>query len=139
MRQNIWLQASGLCVPRNKFLIIYSHASSLLFWQMTRFLLQAYDFTRILSSFYFKGYTSLTKIQRIEWNNRSVLCQSKYTYITHIPSFISETSCWWPIILVLGVCPAHMQFLSRLYHYILSCRLIFSPTASRDLLHSVIQ
>ncbi|AQK63889.1 TRAM LAG1 and CLN8 (TLC) lipid-sensing domain containing protein [Zea mays] len=30
----------------------------------------AYDFTRILSSFYFKGYTLLTKIQRIEWNNR---------------------------------------------------------------------
>ncbi|XP_008681403.1 uncharacterized protein [Zea mays] len=29
----------------------------------------AYDFTRILSSFYFKGYTLLTKIQRIEWNN----------------------------------------------------------------------
>ncbi|CAN6304083.1 unnamed protein product [Urochloa humidicola] len=32
----------------------------------------AYDFTRILSSFYFKGYTSLTKIQRIEWNNRGM-------------------------------------------------------------------
>ncbi|WVZ60040.1 hypothetical protein U9M48_010110 [Paspalum notatum var. saurae] len=32
----------------------------------------AYDVTRILSSFYFKGYTLLTKIQRIEWNNRGM-------------------------------------------------------------------
>ncbi|XP_062212013.1 uncharacterized protein LOC133913006 [Phragmites australis] len=32
----------------------------------------AYDFTRLLSSFYFKGYSSLTKIQRIEWNNRGM-------------------------------------------------------------------
>ncbi|KAF7044488.1 hypothetical protein CFC21_053707 [Triticum aestivum] len=32
----------------------------------------AYDLTRILSSFYFKGYSSLTKIQRVEWNNRGM-------------------------------------------------------------------
>lgn len=32
----------------------------------------AYDFTQLISSFYFKGYASLTKIQRIEWNNRGM-------------------------------------------------------------------
>ncbi|KAG8062034.1 hypothetical protein GUJ93_ZPchr0003g16705 [Zizania palustris] len=32
----------------------------------------AYDLTRILSSFYFKVYSSLTKIQRVEWNNRGM-------------------------------------------------------------------
>ncbi|CAL9170682.1 unnamed protein product [Musa hybrid cultivar] len=34
--------------------------------------LQAYDFTQFISSFYFKGYSSLTKIQRIDWNNRGM-------------------------------------------------------------------
>ncbi|KAF6172352.1 hypothetical protein GIB67_024974 [Kingdonia uniflora] len=34
-----------------------------------------YEFTQLVSSFYFKSYASLTKIQRIEWNNRRVfLC-----------------------------------------------------------------
>lgn len=32
----------------------------------------AHDLTKILSSFYFKGYSSLTKIQRVEWNNRGM-------------------------------------------------------------------
>ncbi|XP_038974421.1 TLC domain-containing protein 4-B-like isoform X2 [Phoenix dactylifera] len=32
----------------------------------------AYDLTQLISSFYFKGYSSLTKIQRIEWNNRGM-------------------------------------------------------------------
>ncbi|XP_065022622.1 uncharacterized protein LOC103998203 isoform X2 [Musa acuminata AAA Group] len=32
----------------------------------------AYDFTQFISSFYFKGYSSLTKIQRIDWNNRGM-------------------------------------------------------------------
>ncbi|KAJ0980406.1 hypothetical protein J5N97_008661 [Dioscorea zingiberensis] len=32
----------------------------------------AYELTQLISSLYFKGYTSLTKIQRIEWNNRGM-------------------------------------------------------------------
>ncbi|XP_008806695.2 TLC domain-containing protein 4 [Phoenix dactylifera] len=32
----------------------------------------AYDLTRLISPFYYKGYASLTKIQRIEWNNRGM-------------------------------------------------------------------
>ncbi|KAJ3696153.1 hypothetical protein LUZ60_001530 [Juncus effusus] len=32
----------------------------------------AHDLTHILSSYYFKCYPSLTKIQRIEWNNRGM-------------------------------------------------------------------
>ncbi|KAJ6796598.1 transmembrane protein 56-like [Iris pallida] len=32
----------------------------------------AYDVTQLISSFYFKVYASLTKIQQIEWNNRSM-------------------------------------------------------------------
>ncbi|KAF0925249.1 hypothetical protein E2562_015964 [Oryza meyeriana var. granulata] len=32
----------------------------------------SYDFTRFISSFYFKGYASLTKMQKIEWNNRGM-------------------------------------------------------------------
>ncbi|OVA12389.1 TRAM/LAG1/CLN8 homology domain [Macleaya cordata] len=32
----------------------------------------AYDLTQLISSFYFKTYASLTKIQRIEWNNRGI-------------------------------------------------------------------
>ncbi|KAJ0979023.1 hypothetical protein J5N97_014497 [Dioscorea zingiberensis] len=32
----------------------------------------AYDLTQMISSYYFKGYASLTKIQRIEWNNRGM-------------------------------------------------------------------
>ncbi|XP_058071993.1 uncharacterized protein LOC131220975 isoform X1 [Magnolia sinica] len=31
-----------------------------------------YDLTQLISSFYFKGYHGLTKIQRIEWNNRGI-------------------------------------------------------------------
>ncbi|XP_010908596.1 uncharacterized protein [Elaeis guineensis] len=32
----------------------------------------AYDLTQLISPFYYKGYVSLTKIQRIEWNNRGM-------------------------------------------------------------------
>ncbi|XP_073107629.1 uncharacterized protein [Elaeis guineensis] len=32
----------------------------------------AYDLTQLISPFYYKGYGSLTKIQRIEWNNRGM-------------------------------------------------------------------
>jgi len=32
----------------------------------------AYDVTRSISFHYFKGFTSLTKIQQIEWNNRGM-------------------------------------------------------------------
>ncbi|XP_020095036.1 transmembrane protein 56-like [Ananas comosus] len=31
-----------------------------------------YDLTKLVSSFYFKGYDSLMKIQRMEWNNRGM-------------------------------------------------------------------
>ncbi|XP_077253373.1 uncharacterized protein LOC143892549 isoform X2 [Tasmannia lanceolata] len=31
-----------------------------------------YDVTQFISSFYFKSYAGLTKIQRIEWNNRGI-------------------------------------------------------------------
>jgi hypothetical protein len=31
---------------------------------------QAYDLTQLISTFYFKSYNGLTKIQQIEWNNR---------------------------------------------------------------------
>ncbi|KQK05455.1 transmembrane protein 56 isoform X2 [Brachypodium distachyon] len=32
----------------------------------------AYDFTRFISSFHYKGYASLSKMQKIEWNNRGM-------------------------------------------------------------------
>lgn len=32
----------------------------------------SYDFTHIISSVYFKGYASLTKMRKIEWNNRGM-------------------------------------------------------------------
>ncbi|KAE7995986.1 hypothetical protein FH972_000737 [Carpinus fangiana] len=32
----------------------------------------AYDLTQLISTFYFKSYNGLTKIQRIEWNNRCI-------------------------------------------------------------------
>ncbi|KAI5669016.1 hypothetical protein M9H77_18869 [Catharanthus roseus] len=31
-----------------------------------------YDLSQLISAFYFRSYTSLTKIQRIEWNNRGL-------------------------------------------------------------------
>ncbi|XP_065628361.1 uncharacterized protein LOC112041175 isoform X2 [Quercus suber] len=31
-----------------------------------------YDFTQLISTFYFKSYNGLTKIQRTEWNNRGI-------------------------------------------------------------------
>ncbi|XP_060194212.1 uncharacterized protein LOC132623473 isoform X2 [Lycium barbarum] len=31
-----------------------------------------YDLCQLISSFYFRTYTTLTKIQRIEWNNRGM-------------------------------------------------------------------
>lgn len=31
-----------------------------------------YDLSRLISTFYFKTYSGLTKIQRIEWNNRGI-------------------------------------------------------------------
>ena len=33
-------------------------------------LVQSYDITHMISSIYFKGYASLTKMRKIEWNNR---------------------------------------------------------------------
>ncbi|GER44678.1 hypothetical protein STAS_21586 [Striga asiatica] len=33
---------------------------------------QLYDMTQLVSTFYFQSYNGLTKIQRIEWNNRGV-------------------------------------------------------------------
>ncbi|GMJ06858.1 hypothetical protein HRI_004355000 [Hibiscus trionum] len=32
----------------------------------------AYDLTQLISSFYSKTYPGLTKIQRVEWNNRGI-------------------------------------------------------------------
>ncbi|KAJ6977980.1 hypothetical protein NC653_029776 [Populus alba x Populus x berolinensis] len=32
----------------------------------------AYDLTQLISTFYIKAYNGLTKIQRIEWNNRGM-------------------------------------------------------------------
>ncbi|GLT53066.1 hypothetical protein SLA2020_263620 [Shorea laevis] len=32
----------------------------------------AYDLSQLISTFYFKSYNGLTKIQRIEWNNRGI-------------------------------------------------------------------
>jgi len=32
----------------------------------------AYDITSLISSLYYKGYGSLTKIQKLEWNNRGM-------------------------------------------------------------------
>lgn len=32
----------------------------------------AYDLSQLISTFYFRNYNSLTKIQRIEWNNRGI-------------------------------------------------------------------
>ncbi|KAH6764849.1 TRAM protein [Perilla frutescens var. frutescens] len=32
----------------------------------------AYDLSQLISTFYFRNYNSLTKIQRIEWNNRTI-------------------------------------------------------------------
>ncbi|KAF5475535.1 hypothetical protein F2P56_007333 [Juglans regia] len=32
----------------------------------------AYDLTQLISTFYFKSYNGLTKVQRIEWNNRGI-------------------------------------------------------------------
>ncbi|KAJ1263607.1 hypothetical protein BS78_09G198800 [Paspalum vaginatum] len=32
----------------------------------------SYDFTHMISSVYFKGYASLTKMRKIEWNNRGM-------------------------------------------------------------------
>ncbi|MBA0695556.1 hypothetical protein Goari_002176 [Gossypium aridum] len=34
----------------------------------------AYDLTQLISNFYSKTYPGLTKIQRVEWNNRLVSC-----------------------------------------------------------------
>ncbi|XP_051128996.1 uncharacterized protein LOC127249942 isoform X2 [Andrographis paniculata] len=33
---------------------------------------EAYDLTQLISTFYFRSYNGLTKIQRIEWNNRGM-------------------------------------------------------------------
>ncbi|KAF7833443.1 transmembrane protein 56-B-like [Senna tora] len=33
---------------------------------------QVYDLTQLISTVYFKSYSSLSKIQRIEWNNRAI-------------------------------------------------------------------
>ncbi|KAL5210913.1 hypothetical protein ABZP36_006536 [Zizania latifolia] len=47
----------------------------------------AYDLTRILSSFYFKGYSSLTKIQHVEWNNRG-MSSAHAIFITAISLYL---------------------------------------------------
>lgn len=39
---------------------------------MFLFITQAYDLTQLISNFYSKTYPGLTKIQRVEWNNRLV-------------------------------------------------------------------
>lgn len=50
-----------------------------------------YDLTRILSSFYFKGFSSLTKIQRVEWNNRG-MSSAHAIFITAISLYLIVTT-----------------------------------------------
>jgi hypothetical protein len=47
----------------------------------------AYDLTHVLSSYYFKCYPSLTKIQRIEWNNRG-MSSTHAVYITSVSIYL---------------------------------------------------
>jgi hypothetical protein len=47
----------------------------------------AYDLTHVLSSYYFKCYPSLTKIQRIEWNNRG-MSSAHAVYITSVSIYL---------------------------------------------------
>ncbi|KAG8365692.1 hypothetical protein BUALT_Bualt18G0133100 [Buddleja alternifolia] len=44
-----------------------------------------YDLTQLISTFYFRTYSSLTKIQRIEWNNRGV--STLHAIIISVTSF----------------------------------------------------
>lgn len=80
------------------------------------FLLQVYDLTQLVSSFYFKSYLGLTKIQRVEWNNRWA----------HLPlsivSIIYLVDCCdhWPLLIfklkLTAACPLFMQSISQLCH-----------------------
>ncbi|KAM0951617.1 putative TRAM/LAG1/CLN8 domain-containing protein [Dioscorea sansibarensis] len=47
----------------------------------------AYDLTQLISSLYFKAYTSLTKVQRIEWNNRG-MSTAHAVFITIMSSYL---------------------------------------------------
>lgn len=46
-----------------------------------------YDLIQLFSSYYFKGYAALTKIQRIEWNNRG-MSSTHALYITVMALYI---------------------------------------------------
>ncbi|MQM10061.1 hypothetical protein Taro_042950 [Colocasia esculenta] len=62
-------------------------------WDSSGFILnpagshQAYDLTHLASSYCVKGYTSLTKIQRIEWNNRGMSSVHAF-YITTMSLYL---------------------------------------------------
>lgn len=78
--------------------------------------LQAYDLTQLISTFYFKSYNGLTKVQRIEWNNRWVSISFSSTcfpfqIVDYI--FINLKSIF------AAVSPPFMPSLSQLHHCIL--------------------
>lgn len=54
----------------NAFLHIGSSSLPYALSNVLFFLLQIYDLTQLVSNFYIKSYLGLTKIQRVEWNNR---------------------------------------------------------------------
>ncbi|KAJ4816219.1 hypothetical protein LUZ62_028785 [Rhynchospora pubera] len=47
----------------------------------------AYDLTHALSSYYFKCYPSLTKVQRVEWNNRG-MSSAHAIYISSVSIYL---------------------------------------------------
>lgn len=57
-----------------------------LIFSLSLFSMKVYDLTQLISAFYFRSYNSLTKMQRIEWNNR-------WTHF-HFYIFILLVFCW---------------------------------------------
>ncbi|CAM8927173.1 hypothetical protein QQ045_023752 [Rhodiola kirilowii] len=71
-----------------------------------------YDVTQLISSSYFKTYSSLTKIQRMEWNNRFV-----YVLLFHLP-WLCQSSLDLALSLISrGISTVHALFIAALALY----------------------
>jgi hypothetical protein len=96
------------------------------------FSLQVYDITHLVSSFYYKSYPSLTKAQKLEWNNRwshlSAKVHPVFIYISYSP---------YMFYMFRGISTVHAIFITYMSVYLVFFSDLFSdqldgPITSRN-------
>lgn len=94
-----------------------------LIFSLSLFSMKVYDLTQLISAFYFRSYNSLTKMQRIEWNNR-------WTYF-HFYIFILLVFCWLEcFLLIIDLAEVFLPF-TRFSLQVCPCTLCFGRIFSQ--------